>query len=309
MIPDLAVDDLRFEVVLSPRRRTMELSVERNGDLVIRAPEGATGERLEAFIREKRTWVYRKVAEKEALRHAVPVKEYVSGESFPYLGRSYRLLLVNRQDVPLRLEAGRFRLLRSDAQVGRAHFIRWYTEHGRKWLRRRVHALASRVGVEPGVVDVRDLGYRWGSCGARRTLNFNWATVLLPPSIVEYVVVHELMHLRERNHTPDFWRRVERVLPDYARRKAWLAERGASVTAIRTRRPLHHREGGRLHQGAASCRDQLSRRRVGLSSTSTASSRCERRVFVPTYAASNAAIPSGPTRRERPSRRRTSSTL
>lgn len=232
MIPVLNVDDLRFDVVLSARRRTMELSVERNGDLVIRAPEGATRARLEAFIREKRTWIYRKVAEKEALRRAVPVREYVTGEGFPYLGRSYRLLLVNQQDVPLRLEAGRFRLLRSEAARGRSHFIHWYTEHARVWLRRRVEALAPRVGAEPSAVEVRDLGYRWGSCGRGRTLNFNWAIILLPPAIVEYVVVHELAHLRERNHTPAFWRSVERVLPDYARRKAWLAEMGASLTAI-----------------------------------------------------------------------------
>ena len=63
-------------------------------------------------------------------------------------------------------------------------------------------------------------------------LNFNWATILLPPSIVEYVVVHELVHLHERNHTPAFWRRIERAMPDYVRRKAWLAERGANLTAV-----------------------------------------------------------------------------
>src|SRR5438552_9675331 len=150
MMPVLAVGELRFDVVLSTRRRTMALSGERDGALVVRAPEGATSARLEAFIREKRTWVYRKVAEKEALRHAVPVREYVSGEGFPYLGRSYRLLLVDRQDEPLRLEAGRFRLLRSEAEQGRTHFIRWYAEHARVWLPRRVEALAARGGVEAG---------------------------------------------------------------------------------------------------------------------------------------------------------------
>jgi predicted metal-dependent hydrolase len=227
----LSVDDLRFDVVLSARRRTVELSVERDGALVVRAPEGATTARLEAFIREKR--VYKKVAEKEALHQAVPVMEYVSGEGFPYLGRSYRLLLVDAQDVPLRLEAGRFRLLRSEAPQGRAHFVRWYTEHGQTWLRRRVIALAHRLGVQPAGVEVRELGYRWGSCGKSSTLNFNWATILLPASIVEYVVVHEMVqHLHERNHTPRFWQRVERAMPDYAQRKAWLAERGAGYVGI-----------------------------------------------------------------------------
>jgi predicted metal-dependent hydrolase len=208
------------------------LSVERNGELVIRAPERATEARLDAFIREKRMWVYRKVAEKEALRRTVPVREYQSGEGFPYLGRSYRLLQVNDQDVPLRLEAGRFRLLRSEARQGREHFVRWYTAHGRVWLRQRVPALAVRVGVEPGTVEVRDLGYRWGSCGRSRTLNFSWMSVLLPPSLVDYVIVHELVHLHERNHNPKFWARIERAMPDYARRRSQLAIAGAKLAGL-----------------------------------------------------------------------------
>lgn len=232
MIPVLAVGDLQFDVVLSARRRTMELSVERNGALVIRAPERATGPRLEAFIREKRMWVYEKVAEKEALLRGVPVREYVSGEGFPYLGRSYRLLLVNNQDLPLRLEAGRFRLLRSEVRRGREHFVRWYTEHGQAWVRQRVTALAVRVGVEPRTVEVRDLGYRWGSCGRSRTLNFNWMSVLLPPSLIDYVIVHELVHFHERNHGPKFWARLERAMPDYARRRSQLAIAGAKLAGL-----------------------------------------------------------------------------
>jgi predicted metal-dependent hydrolase len=232
MARHVRVDDLRFEVVLSAHRQTMELSVEREGALVIRAPERATAERLRAFIRQKRSWVYRKLADKDALRHAVPVKEYVTGEGFPYLGRSYRLLLVDAQHAPLRLDAGRFRLLRSEAHRGREHFVRWYSEHGRVWLGARVAALAPRVGVKAADVGVRDLGYRWGSCGRSGTLHFNWKTVLLPPSIVEYVIVHELVHLHERNHTPEFWRMAKRIMPDYVRRKAWLAEHGSMLIAV-----------------------------------------------------------------------------
>lgn len=231
-MPTLTVDDLRFEVTYSSRRRTMELSVERDGALVVRAPAEAAADRLESFVRDKKAWVYKKVAEKEALRRATPVREYVSGEGFPYLGRSYRLLLVDQQDEPLRLDAGRFRLLRAEAGNGRAQFIAWYTAHARGWLRRRVAALAPRVGVEPVGVEVRDLGYRWGSCSRAGGLNFHWATILLPPSIAEYVIVHELVHLRERNHTPEFWRAVERAMPDYLRRKAWLAEKGAAIVAM-----------------------------------------------------------------------------
>ena len=81
-------------------------------------------------------------------------------------------------------------------------------------------------------VRVQDLGYRWGSCGKGGWLYFHWKTILLPARIVEYVVVHELAHLHEPHHTPAFWLRVERALPDFERRRAWLSERGMAVEGV-----------------------------------------------------------------------------
>lgn len=223
----LAVDDLVVEVRWSARRRTVALTVERDGALTVSAPEGADVAAIEDFVREKRPWLYRKLAEKEAMQRPVATKQYVSGEGFPYLGRSYRLLLVDEQEVSLKLEAGRFRLRRSEAATGRETFVRWYGDHARPWLLQRVEGFAPRVGVTPMGVEIRDLGHRWGSCSKSGKLNFHWATILLPASIVEYVVVHELVHLVEANHTPEFWLRLERAMPDYEQRKRWLAEHGA----------------------------------------------------------------------------------
>ncbi|MGA7980431.1 MAG: SprT family zinc-dependent metalloprotease [Chromatiaceae bacterium] len=222
----LTVDELTFEVRRSPRRKTLEITLDRAGDLIIAAPPEVGQERLTDFVREKRFWLYAKMAEKESLQQPLETKEFVSGEGFPYLGRSYRLLLVDDQDVPLKLEAGRFKLLRSLAPQGREHFISWYTDHARTWLQHRLRGWTSRMGLQPKGVDVRDLGFRWGSCGKAGNLNFHWATILLPASVVDYVIVHELAHLREPNHTPEFWRRVERALPEYEQRKSWLAEHG-----------------------------------------------------------------------------------
>ena len=176
--------------------------------------------------------VYTKLAEKDALRHPVQAKEFVTGEGFRYLGRSYRLLLVDEQDVPLKLEAGRFKLLRGEVGKGREHFVAWYKAHALPWFRRRVKLYAPRIGAEPTRVDVRDLGFRWGSCGRAGGVNFNWQTIVLPANVVDYVVVHELVHLREGNHTPEFWTRVERVLPDFQQRKDWLAANGAGFVGV-----------------------------------------------------------------------------
>lgn len=226
------VDELAFELRVSARRKTMQITVDRGGELVLSAPASAGEERLRAFVREKRFWIYRKLTEKAELQRQVPRKQFVDGEGFLYLGRSYRLKLVENQGEPLKLMGGRFRLRRDRAGYGRGEFIRWYTQHGYGWLSPKVAEHAARMEVAPSGVKVQDLGYRWGSCGKGGTVNFHWKTILLPRPIAEYVVIHELAHLHAPHHTPEFWRRVERAMPDYERRKQWLAEHGMDVEGL-----------------------------------------------------------------------------
>lgn len=228
----LTVDDLRFDVRRSPRRASVQITVDRGGELLLSAPDGCSTQVMEQFVREKRFWIYKKLAEKDLLGPRLPTKEFVSGESFPYLGRNYRMLLVPEQREAVKLEHGRFKMLRSAAPAGREHLVRWYSERGRPWLEAKAERWHHRVGVAAAGVTVQDLGYRWGSCSSAGRLFFHWRTVLLPARIIEYVVVHELVHLIEPHHTPAFWSRVERALPDFAERKTWLAERGSAAGAL-----------------------------------------------------------------------------
>lgn len=230
--PALVVDDLAFVLIRSPRRKTMEITVERNGELSISAPPSVHLDKLRQFVREKRFWIYTKLAEKERLRRRQPRKEFVDGEGFLYLGRSYRLKLVAKQELPLKLLNGRFLLRRDCVPSARSHFVRWYGNRAKPWIAERVESYSDRMGVKPESVRVQDLSYRWGSCGKDQSLFFNWKTILLPPRVAEYVVVHELAHLHEPHHTPDFWLRLERAMPDFMQRKIWLAEHGIDVEGI-----------------------------------------------------------------------------
>src|SRR5690606_10291080 len=150
--PSLQVDDLHFVLRRSTRRRTMQITVERDGELVLSAPPSVDEAALRTFVLEKRFWIYTKLAEKDRLQRQVPRKEFVGGEGFLYLGRSHRLKLVDDQDSPLKLANGRF-ALRRDAQAGaREHFIRWYSERARVWLSGRVADYQSRMEVAPAGV-------------------------------------------------------------------------------------------------------------------------------------------------------------
>lgn len=229
---DFTVGDLQFIVRRSGRRRTMQITVERTGELILCAPPDVDDAHLREFVAEKRFWIYTKLAEKDRLKRSVPRKEFVGGEGFLYLGRSHRLKLVDEQDVPLKLVNGRFALRRDALPAAREHFIRWYSERAKAWLAVKVAEYQSRMEVAPAGVKVQDLGYRWGSCGKGDWLYFHWKSILLPARIAEYVVVHEIAHLHEPHHTPAFWLRVERAMPDFAQRKAWLAEHGIDVEGI-----------------------------------------------------------------------------
>lgn len=228
----LTVNDLRFEVRRSAQRRALEITVDRGGELVLSAPPEVPDAKLRDFVQRKRMWVYKQLARKEGLGHETPRKVFVDGEGFAYLGRSYRLRLVPEADAGVKLQGGRFVMPKALARDGREHLIRWYCERARPWLWAKVKDYAARMEVNPTGLRVQDLGYRWGSCGKGDVLYFHWKTILLPALMAEYVVVHEMAHLHEPHHTPEFWRRVGRAMADFQRRKDWLAQHGGEIETL-----------------------------------------------------------------------------
>jgi predicted metal-dependent hydrolase len=231
MSQTIRIAELDFTLRVSARRKTLGITVERDGSLVISSPPGIEHPRIESLVRGKLPWLHDKLAARDLLLPSPPEKEYVSGESHYYLGRSYRLLLVEetpyepgRED--LRLANGRFVMQRADRDKARRLFTRWYAARAAEWIGPRLDELAPRVGAIPRGKRIIDLGNRWGSCSRSGWLYFHWRTICMPPSLVEYVVAHELVHLVERRHSRTFWDRLERLLPDFQERRRELARVG-----------------------------------------------------------------------------------
>jgi predicted metal-dependent hydrolase len=223
----LQLEGLEFSLTRSHRRRTIGISIERDGSLNVTAPDETPIPVIEGVVRKKLFWVFAKMAEKSLLFQPAPAKEFVSGEGFHYLGRSYRLLFTDEVETArVRLVGGRFLLSRKARSQAPELFTAWYGEHALLWLRRRVDLLAARVGQIPKDIRVRDLANRWGSCTEEGVVNFHWRIIRLPPSLIEYVAAHELIHLLEPKHDTAFWTRLERILPDYRQRKRTLATTG-----------------------------------------------------------------------------------
>ena len=156
-------------------------------------------------------------------------KEFIDGEEFLYLGRKYELSLVPRATKDVELTdrlclADRVRPFASRA------LKRWYQVAARQFIGQRCEWYAASIGCQPVSVKINDARKRWGSCGSKGTLNFSWRLIMAPPDIIDYVVVHELAHIGQLNHSAAFWRRVADVLPDYKIREAWLQENGGLLT-------------------------------------------------------------------------------
>ncbi|WP_018654156.1 M48 family metallopeptidase [Actinomadura flavalba] len=223
----LTVGDLDVRVEIVPSRRTVRLTVERDATVTAQVPAPIDPDVLTKVIRDRSQWLYGKLAAREADADARPRKEFVNGEGFRYLGRNHRLELTDDSAHDVRLVHGRLLLLRT-ARPTEA-LVAWYRRAGQRWLPPRAAAWARTMGLEPPRIAVRPLGYRWGSCGTGGTLNFHWAVMQLPADLVDHVIVHELVHLVHRGHTPAFWRTVELAQPGAEHRRKLLRDAGASL--------------------------------------------------------------------------------
>jgi predicted metal-dependent hydrolase len=228
------VRDIEYYLLPGRPRKTTDIVIERNGIVTVRPPLNYTPEQVDAVVESKRMWIYRNLAEWKYLNASAIVREWVNGETFLYLGCSYRLAIVSNQDCTLQLKAGRFCLDRTTIEQGgkaaaKQAFEIYLTEKGQPRLNERVNYFAPKVGVLVAGIEVKDMGYRWASCGTSNVLNFHWKCLMAPPQIIDYIVVHELCHFHHRDHRNAFWNEVDKVMPDYRERKEWLRKHGASL--------------------------------------------------------------------------------
>lgn len=224
---------LRVEVLRSVRR-TAGLHIVGN-DLQVRVPEHLADQRVAEILKQKRPWIRSKVAE---LKRLTPhrSKELVSGESFPYLGRNYRLKIQEGHQVGVCLSGGYLKATVRPTEKGEHRTLRiqqylqnWYRSRALERLQEKTYRYAQQIGVSPAGVSVRNFKSRWGSCDKQGQVVFNWNIIKAPHAIADYVVVHELCHLIHPNHSKDFWQLVGRHDTSYPEHRQWLKEKGVGL--------------------------------------------------------------------------------
>ena len=227
-------EPLRYQIVRSKkRRRTLVLCVERSGKVLVRAPVRATQDAIHAFVREKRRWIEKKLSQvrQEQIQHKP--RAFLPGEKFLYLGKLYPLRITNATNgqPPLHLLEGEFHLTESVREKAKDLFMEWYRKEAETIIRQRIGLYRDTLQVHPTKERITSARCQWGGCSARNTLTFSWRIIMAPLHVIDYVVIHELAHIREKNHSPKFWKIVEATLPNYRDHRDWLKQQGHLLTA------------------------------------------------------------------------------
>jgi len=210
------------------RRKTLSITIEHDGSVVIRAPFHLPAATVEKFVYEKRPWIEKRLRQIVSERREHMPKRFVPGEMFLYLGGRYPLQVADTPGLrrPLDFTEDAFYLDGQCHEKAKDLFVTWYKERAIRILRDRLHVYSHIMHLFPRRERISSAKHQWGRCSSGNTLSFSWRLIMAPLSVIDYIVVHELAHVREKNHSPKFWKIVETTLPDYRHQRDWLKKHG-----------------------------------------------------------------------------------
>ena len=219
---------LEYTTKYSEKRKTLGLVVERDKSVVVLAPTGTSREIVDDFIERKRFWLFEKIHYSPKFGDPKPEMPFLSGKSIPYLGKNYKLDVVENTEEGIVFN-GTFHISKQNLPNGKPLLEQWYKQKAKEKIEPLAAHYARILGVAYNAILISDLKYRWGSCTLKGNLNFNWRLIKTPQYVIKYIVIHELAHLLELNHSERFWTIVKVQMPQYLAAKEWLRVNGEGV--------------------------------------------------------------------------------
>lgn len=223
--------EIKIDKLVKSKRKTIALQINSEGHFIVRAPFYATNEEIVRFIKKHINWVL-KTKEKIKQRNSQFKKiEFSEGEEFPFLGNFYKLVTRDEIEEPLTFNNGFF-LNRTFLTKAKEVFLNWYKKTAHQIIKERLDFYSKLTGLTYNSIKINSAKKRWGSCSSKNNLNFSWYLILTPPSCIDYVVVHELVHTLIKNHSKNFWKKVKEIYPHYEKDRKFLREKAVIYTKI-----------------------------------------------------------------------------
>ena len=226
--------DVKIDKLVRTKRKTVALQISDRAEVVVRAPRWVSVNYIVSFVSKHADWIERR--KKDINKKQARTKKFVDGEEFLFLGKKYVLSrthqersLMSSQSVVLE---GGVLYLPESIDDPRGLLEKWYKKKAKEYITRRVEKLARENNFEYNNVRTTSAKTRWGSCSGKKNLSFSWRLILAPKEAVDYVIIHELVHLRHMNHSKSFWQQVEQLCPAYKEYKRWLSDNAENLSDI-----------------------------------------------------------------------------
>lgn len=224
---------VEYTLIISDRK-TIGLQVDSEGNLTIRANKQITVAQIEEVIMDKYSWINKAITEMKIKQQNISEVKYVQGEIVSYLGQNYTLQIIYNSNFKKDIITIKGNVIcitsrKNSQEYLEQVFCSWCKNNLRNIISERIAHYKSNFNIEPKLIQVKEQKRRWGSCSYDNKLMFNWRLIRAPIEIIDYVVVHEMSHMEHKNHSQDFWNRVESVIPNYKDRDKWLKENGLNL--------------------------------------------------------------------------------
>lgn len=224
---------IEYEVIRK-ERKTLSITVRADGSIIVSAPFTIDEEKIEKTVLSKAKWIWQKLKLVSTNSEIFKGKEYISGESFAYLGKNYRLKITIDKTIKLpsmKLYRGKFEITvnENNETIIKNTIEKWYREQAKLKIEERIKIYGEKLRLLPNEITVKELKKSWGTCTSKGNITLNWKIIMTPLSVIDYVVIHELCHLKYHNHSKEFWNLLGVYIPDYQKKKEWLKINGSEL--------------------------------------------------------------------------------
>lgn len=219
---------IQIDQLIRSRRKTIGLCIDGQGRLIVRAPLRISEKALLQALERKEEWIIKKQQQMRCRLEEYPPHAFAEGEIFYYLGEPH-VLHYQEEISGVQRQEGRFCLAAQPREQARKTLEQWYRARAKELLSQRVEIYAKRGAIPYKSIRITGARTRWGSCGAKGSLNFSFLLLMARPEAIDYVVAHELAHILQRDHSPAFWKQVQVLMGDYVLWRRWLKEHASQL--------------------------------------------------------------------------------